>query len=128
MMPGRPRTCSRATWNGGRTDNLTRRRTRLGATGRSPHGRIFLRRVVALGFVFGVLAILVGSAWAILGGGEGGRTAAEANRAAAEDAADHLSGGFTREQMATRIGGGQARSRRPSGTSSPGSRRLDTER
>ena len=37
---------------------------------KASHGRIFLRRVVALAFVLGVLAILVGSAWAILGGRE----------------------------------------------------------
>ena len=74
---------------------LTRRRARLGATGRRPRAAgSSLRRLVALGFrPRRCWRSSSGSAWALLGGAGGGRTAAEARRAAAEAAAHHLPGG-----------------------------------
>ncbi|HEX2292046.1 MAG TPA: hypothetical protein VHH55_01955, partial [Gaiellaceae bacterium] len=32
--------------------------------------RILLRRLLAFGFILGLLAVLIGSAWAVLGSGE----------------------------------------------------------
>ena len=72
---------------------------------RASQGRIFLRRVVALAFVIGVLAILVGSAWAILGGR--GEEAAPPPKPVAPPPKTLriiFPEGFTREQMATRVG------------------------
>lgn len=72
---------------------------------KTSHGRIFLRRVIALAFVLGVLAILVGSAWAILGGR--GEEAAPPPKPVAPPPKTLriiFPEGFTREQMATRIG------------------------
>ena len=105
MTPGRPRICSRVTCNGGRTDNRDPpprppRRHRAKAS----HGRIFLRRVIALAFVVGLLAILVGSAWAILGG-RGEEAAPPAKPAPPPKTLRIIfPEGFTLEQMATRIG------------------------
>ena len=72
---------------------------------KASRGRILLRRLLALAFVFGVLAILVGSAWAILGGG--GEEAAPPPQPVAPPPKTLrviFPEGFTREQMATRIG------------------------
>jgi UPF0755 protein len=68
-------------------------------------GRIVARRVIALAFVFGVLAILVGSAWAILGGRGGGEPAPSPPVIVAPKTLKIIfPEGFTREQMAERIG------------------------
>jgi UPF0755 protein len=72
---------------------------------RTSHGRILVRRLVALAFVFGVLAIIVGSAWAILGGG--GSEPAPAPQPVAPPPKSLriiFPEGFTRAQMAARIG------------------------
>ena len=73
---------------------------------KASRGRIFLRRVLALGFIVGLLALLGGSAWAILGGG-----GEEAAPPPAQPVVPPLKTlriifpeGFTREQMARRIG------------------------
>jgi len=73
---------------------------------RASRGRILARRVFALGFVVGVLAILVGSAWAILGG-RGEEAPPPPPRPAAvgpKILRIIFPEGFTREQMAERIG------------------------
>ena len=106
MTPGRPRICSRLTCNGGRTDN----RDPSAAPAAAPPGEglarpDLLRQVIALAFVVGLLAILVGSAWAILGGR--GEEAAPPPKPVAPPPKTLriiFPEGFTREQMATRIG------------------------
>ena len=67
--------------------------------------RIFLRRAVALAFILGVLALLVGSAWAVLGG-RGEEAAPPPAPAAPPPKTLRIifPEGFTREQMAKRIG------------------------
>jgi UPF0755 protein len=72
---------------------------------KASHGRIFLRRVIALAFVLGVLAIIVGSAWAILGGG-GSEPAPTPTPVAAPPKTLRIifPEGFTKAQMARRIG------------------------
>jgi UPF0755 protein len=68
-------------------------------------GRILVRRLIALGFVLGVLAILVGSAWAILGGRDEEEPAPPPPVIVAPKALKIIfPEGFTREQMAERIG------------------------
>jgi UPF0755 protein len=67
-------------------------------------GRILVRRVMALGFVLGVLAILVGSAWAILGGRDEEEPAPPPVIVAPKTLKIIFPEGFTREQMAERIG------------------------
>jgi cell division protein YceG involved in septum cleavage len=72
---------------------------------KASHGRIFLRRVVALAFVLGLLAILVGSAWAIFGGrGEEAAPPPKPVAPAPKTLRIIFPEGFTREQMATRVG------------------------
>ena len=72
---------------------------------KASHGRIFLRRVLALAFVVGLLAILVGSAWAILGGrGEEAAPPPKPLAPPPKTLRIIFPEGFTREQMATRIG------------------------
>jgi UPF0755 protein len=68
-------------------------------------GRILLRRLIALGFVLGVLALLVGSAWAILDARGGDPPPPPAPVAAPPKPLRIIfPEGFTREQMAERIG------------------------
>jgi UPF0755 protein len=72
---------------------------------RTSRGRIILRRVLALAFVVGVVALLVGSAWAILGGG-GSEPAPTPPQVAAPPKTLKIifPEGFTKAQMAERIG------------------------
>ncbi|HEU6443810.1 MAG TPA: endolytic transglycosylase MltG [Gaiellaceae bacterium] len=68
-------------------------------------GRILLRRLIALGFVLGVLALLVGSAWAILDARGSDPPPPPAPVAAPPKPLRIIfPEGFTREQMAARIG------------------------
>jgi UPF0755 protein len=68
-------------------------------------GRIFARRMFALGFVAFVVALLVGSAWAIFrDGGEPAPTPQAPVAAPPEPLRIIFPEGFTREQMAERIG------------------------
>ncbi len=72
---------------------------------RTSHGRILARRLIAFAFVLGVLALIVGSAWAILGGGED-KPAVEPKPVAAlpKPLKIIFPEGFTRAQMGERIG------------------------
>jgi uncharacterized YceG family protein len=72
---------------------------------KTSRGRLLVRRLIALGFVLGVLAILVGSAWAILGGGSD-KPAVEPQPVAAPPKPLKIifPEGFTRAQMGERIG------------------------
>jgi UPF0755 protein len=72
---------------------------------RASRGRIVLRRLIALAFVLGVVALLVGSAWAILGGG-GSEPAPTPPPVAAPPKTLKIifPEGFTKAQMAERIG------------------------
>ncbi len=66
--------------------------------------RIFLRRLLALGFVLGLVALLVGSAWAILGGGDDAPPPVVRPVAPAPKPLRIIfPEGFTRAQMAQRI-------------------------
>ena len=72
---------------------------------KASRGRIFLRRAIAMVFVLGLLALLVGSAWAILGRGD--EEAAPPPKPVAPPPPTLriiFPEGFTREQMAERIG------------------------
>ena len=72
---------------------------------RPSRGRLLLRRAVAFAFVLGVVALLVGSAWAVLG--RGGDEAAPPPAPVAPPPKTLriiFPEGFTREQMAERIG------------------------
>jgi UPF0755 protein len=71
---------------------------------KASRGRIVARRLIALAFVLGLLAIIVGSAWAILGGGEE-RAAPPPQPAAPAPKPLKIifPEGFTRAQMAERI-------------------------
>ena len=73
---------------------------------RASRGRIVLRRLLALAFVLGVVALLVGSAWAILGGGGGSEPAPTPPPVAAPPKTLRIifPEGFTKAQMAERIG------------------------
>ena len=73
---------------------------------RASRGRIVLRRLLALAFVVGVVALLVGSAWAILGGGGGSEPAPTPPPVAAPPKTLRIifPEGFTKAQMAERIG------------------------
>lgn len=68
-------------------------------------GRIVLRRLIALAFVLGLLAIIVGSAWAILGsGGSEPKPTPQPVAAPPKPLKIIFPEGFTRAQMAERIG------------------------
>jgi UPF0755 protein len=72
--------------------------------GKASRTRILVRRVLALAFVFGVLAILVGSAWAILGGrSEEPPPVVKPVAPAPKPLRIIFPEGFTREQMAQRV-------------------------
>jgi peptidoglycan lytic transglycosylase G len=72
---------------------------------RASRGRIVIRRILALAFVLGLVALLVGSAWAILGGG-GSEPAPTPPPVAAPPKPLRIifPEGFTKAQMAERIG------------------------
>ena len=71
----------------------------------SSRGRILARRLIAFAFILGVLAILVGSAWAILGRGEEEAVPPPAPLAPTPKALKIIfPEGFTRAQMGERIG------------------------
>jgi uncharacterized YceG family protein len=73
---------------------------------KASRGRIFIRRLIALAFVLGVLALVVGSAWAILGafGGSDPKPAPQPVAAPPKPLRIIFPEGFTRAQMAERIG------------------------
>ncbi|HEY7708072.1 MAG TPA: endolytic transglycosylase MltG [Gaiellaceae bacterium] len=72
---------------------------------KASRGRIVLRRVLALAFVLGVLALLVGSAWAVLGGrGEEAPPPPAPVAAPPKPLRIIFPEGFTKQQMAERIG------------------------
>ena len=79
---------------------LTRRRRHRTTASRS---RIFARRAVALGFVLGLLALLVGSAMAVLGGDEEASAPPPAPIVAPKTCNIAFPEGFTRKQMAEKI-------------------------
>jgi UPF0755 protein len=66
-------------------------------------GRILARRLIALVFVLGLLALLGGSAWALLGRGEEAAPPPAVVPVAPEPLRIIFPEGFTREQMALRI-------------------------
>jgi uncharacterized YceG family protein len=78
---------------------LTRRRHRT----RTSRTRILVRRAVAVGFVLGLLALLVGSAMAVLGGGEERAAPPPAPIVPPKTCNIAFPEGFTREQMAAKI-------------------------
>src|SRR5215210_3949143 len=71
---------------------------------RASRGRILARRLIALVFVLGILAIIVGSAWAILGGGSDPKPEPKPVVAAPKPLRIIFPEGFTRAQTAERIG------------------------
>ena len=73
---------------------------------RTPRSRIVLRRVLALVFVVGIFALVIGSALALIGGGEDAPPPAPTKRAAPAPKPLRIifPEGFTRAQMAERIG------------------------
>jgi UPF0755 protein len=72
---------------------------------KASRGRIFVRRLIALAFVLGVLGLIVGSAWAILGGGGSEpKPAPQPVAAPPKPLRIIFPEGFTRAQMAERIG------------------------
>jgi UPF0755 protein len=72
---------------------------------KASRGRIFVRRLIALAFVLGVLGLIVGSAWAILGGGGSDpKPAPQPVAAPPKPLRIIFPEGFTRAQMAERIG------------------------
>jgi UPF0755 protein len=71
---------------------------------RASRGRILLRRVVALAFLVGLVALVAGSAWAVFGGEEEAAPPPATVAPAPEPLRIIFPEGFTREQMAVRIG------------------------
>lgn len=71
---------------------------------KASRGRLLVRRLFALAFVLGLLAIIVGSAWAILGGGDSSEPAPQPVVAPPKPLRIVFPEGFTRAQMAERIG------------------------
>jgi uncharacterized YceG family protein len=72
--------------------------------GRPSRNRIMIRRGVAVGFVLGLVALLVGSGMAVLGGGEDAAPPPAPLPVAPKPLRIIFPEGFTREQMAERIG------------------------
>jgi UPF0755 protein len=72
---------------------------------KASRGRIFVRRLVAVGFVLALLALLVGSAWAVFRGGDDEAAPPPQPVAPAPTTLRIIfPEGFTRTQMAERIG------------------------
>jgi UPF0755 protein len=71
---------------------------------RPSRNRIMIRRGVAVGFVLGLVALLVGSAMAVLGGGEEAAPPPPPVPVAPKPLRIIFPEGFTRKQMAERIG------------------------
>jgi UPF0755 protein len=71
---------------------------------RPSRNRIMIRRGVAVGFVLGLVALLVGSAMAVLGGGEEAAPPPATVPVAPKPLRIIFPEGFTRKQMAERIG------------------------
>jgi UPF0755 protein len=78
---------------------LTRRRHRV----KTSRTRILVRRAVAVGFVVGLLALLVGSAMAVLGGDEEQAAPPAAPVVPQKTCNIAFPEGFTREQMAAKV-------------------------
>jgi UPF0755 protein len=70
---------------------------------RASRGRIFLRRAIALGFVLALVALLVGSAMAVLGGGEEQAAPPPPAPIAPKTCNIAFPEGFTRNEMAAKI-------------------------
>ena len=71
---------------------------------RPSHTRILVRRGAAIGFVCGLVALLVGSGWAVLGGSEEAAPPPAPAPVAPKPLRIIFPEGFTRAQMAERIG------------------------
>jgi uncharacterized YceG family protein len=82
-----------------RPEASTRRQRR-----RPSHTRIVLRRLIAVGFVLLLVLLLGGAAWAVLGGGEEQAAPPPAAPPAPKPLRIIFPEGFTRAQMAERIG------------------------
>jgi uncharacterized YceG family protein len=80
---------------------LTRERPRRATPSR---GRILLRRMMALAFLAGLVAVVAGSAWAVFGGGEEEAAPPPPVASAPKPLRIIFPEGFTREQMAVRVG------------------------
>ena len=86
---------------------------------RTSRRRIVLRRVLALGFLVGLLALLVGSAMAVLGGEEKAAVPPPPAPVALKTCNIAFPEGFTREQMAQKITTNARAARRECGFASP---------
>jgi UPF0755 protein len=86
---------------------------------RPSHTRILVRRGVAIGFVLGLVALLVGSAMAVLGGGEEAAAPPTPLPVAPKTCNIAFPEGFTREQMAAKIPANARAARRECGFASP---------
>jgi UPF0755 protein len=86
---------------------------------RASRGRIFLRRAIALGSALALVALLVGSAMAILGGGEEQAAPPPPAPVAPKTCNIAFPEGFTREQMAEKIPANARAARRECGFISP---------
>jgi UPF0755 protein len=71
---------------------------------RPSHARIVLRRLIALAFVLGLVLLLGGAAWAVLGGGEEKAATPPPVAPPPKPLRIIFPEGFTRSQMAVRIG------------------------
>jgi uncharacterized YceG family protein len=91
----------------------TRQRTR------PSRGRLLLRRAIALAFVLGLVALLVGSAMAVLGGGDKAAAPPPPVPVAPKTCNIAFPEGFTREQMAEKISVNARAARRECGFPSP---------